>query len=270
MLETIHATGPVAAFQASGTLTGADYERLIAELENQLQQHERVAIFADVSGLHGLTFDALTRDLRYGASKLGELSRFARVAVVSDHTWMRAWTRFAWSLAPRAQVRNFPSRERDAALAWASELPAQPVRRGLRWIETNRANTYGMVWNGTVTDQDMEEALKRLEPQLEAQDRVRFLVRVEKLGGVRPHALFQRALVRLKTLGFEKVERYAIVGGPQWFTRYAHVVQRLTGIEVRHYSLAQEAGAWTWLEAQPREASTSGAAADSGDAHPPN
>jgi len=268
MLEIVSSSGPVAAFQASETLSGEDYERLIAELERQLQQHERIAIFADVRALNGLSLEALARDVRYSASKLGELDRFARVAVVSDQIWLRAWSRLAWSLVPRAVVKTFPGRERDAALTWASELQPEPAHRGLSWIETNRSDTYAFAWHGTITDPDMDAVVKRLQPALESQERLRLLVRVEQLGGVRPHALLQTAIVRLKALGLKKVERYAIVGGPAWLGGYAQVVQTLTGIEVRHYALDQEKAAWSWLEAEPVE-STVAVASSTGDAaHP--
>jgi hypothetical protein len=267
MLEIVSASGPVAAFKASETLTGEDYERLIAELERQLQEHEQIAIFADVSTLKGLSLEALTRDIRYSASKLGELDRFARVAVVSDQFWLRAWTRLAWSLVPRALVKSFPSKERDAALAWAAELPPEQVHRGLRWLETNRSDTYAMAWSGTITDQDVDAAVKRLQPALESSTGLRLFVRVEQLGGVRPHALLQTGLVRLKALGLQKVERYAIVGGPAWLGSYAQVVQTLTGIEVRHYVLDQEPAAWAWLEAELVEPSAAAAESAGGAAH---
>jgi hypothetical protein len=255
MLEIVSADGPVAAFQARGTLSVEDYDMLTGELERQLREHEQIAIFADVTRLDGLSFDAWVQDLRYSLSKLGEIKRFARVALVTDRAWLGAWTHLAWTLVPKAEVRRFAAHERDGALAWAGELPAQPAHRGLRWIGTNRPDTYAFAWSGTITDQDVDAVVKRLEAGFAAHERVRVLARVDRLGGIRPHALFQSSVLRLKALGFSKIERYALVGGPRWLARYANVLRELTGIAVRHYSSDQESEAWAWLEAQPVEPS---------------
>jgi hypothetical protein len=253
MLEVLQVSGPVVAFRAEGTLSGDDYDRMTAELERQLGAHERIGLFADVSALDSLSFAALARDLQYSLAKLGELHRFEHVAVVSEKSWLRVWAQYAWLLVPKSTVRTFQSSERDAALVWASELKEMPVQHALRWIPTTRPDTYAFVWNGTITDRDVDDVLTKLERELESHISVRMLARIERMGGIRSHALLRSTFMRLKALGLRKVERYAIVARGMWIKRYVDIACRLTTIDMRYFPIEREREAWAWLEAEPSE-----------------
>ena len=252
MLEILPSGGAVVAFRVVGRLGGDDYDRLVAEIERRLKAHVRVAIYADLIGLRGLSFAALRKDLIYGLSKLTDLKRFGKVALVTELGLLRAWGRVAWSLVPDGDLRCFSHAEREAALAWVSQDPAQEPR-GLRWIETTRPGTYAFAWTGAITNADVDTIVRKLEAEFESHISVRVLARIERMGGIQPRPLFRIALVRLKALGLRKVERYALVGGPAWLPRYASVVKQVTGIDVRHFTVEREGDAWAWLEALPHQ-----------------
>jgi hypothetical protein len=124
-------------------------------------------------------------------------------------------------------------------------------------IRTSRPDTYGIAWNGKITRADVEHVLGVLRGELESHISVRLLVRIERMGGFEPTALFQSALVRAKFLGIRKVERYAIAGGPAWLDRYAAIMGRITGIEMRYFAASKENDAWAWLESRPLQESDS-------------
>lgn len=251
MLEIILVPGPVVAFQASGTLSGEDYERLTTEIDRQLDAHEQVGLFADITELQGLSLEAVAKDLQYAARRLGELHRLRRVAVVTGKPWLRAWSQLAWMLVPRSTVRSYEPAQRDSALAWTSELSAEPPRRGLRWIETTRPDAYAFAWNGTITRADADEVLERLQRALESHISVRLLARVERMGGIRLPALLRTTFARIKALGLRKVERYAIVGRAAWLERYVELMNHVTPIQMRFFPLEREQEAWAWIEAEP-------------------
>lgn len=125
MIEPIAAPPHVAAFRFSGTLTGEDYDRCIAEMESRLAEYRRIAVLADLSAMNGLSAEAMGKDLRYALSKLGEYSRFARAAVVTDQEWLGRISELAGHVLPSTEVRAFSANEADAALAWAAELRAE-------------------------------------------------------------------------------------------------------------------------------------------------
>lgn len=125
MIEILAAPPHVAAFHFHGTLTAGDYDRCIAEIEARLSGHERIAVFSDLTGMTGITPEAMGKDLRFALGKLGDFHRFARGAVVTEHGWLAGVTKFAALFFPRTELRTFTPDERGLALAWAGEeLPA--------------------------------------------------------------------------------------------------------------------------------------------------
>lgn len=126
MLEILPAPSHVAAFHYTATLDGEDYDRSIVELEAKLAVHDRIAVFADLTGMTGMTPVALAKDLRYSLGKIGEFRRFARGAVVTEREWLAKVTAFAAHFFPHTDLRTFTPAQRAIALGWASEqLPPE-------------------------------------------------------------------------------------------------------------------------------------------------
>ena len=122
MIEILASPPHVAAYRFTDELTGADYDACIADLESRLARFSRIAVVSDLSDMQGVSLDAVGKDLRYAASKLGEFGRFARAAIVTDKRWLVTVTEFAAHLMPNTEVRTFAQDERALALAWAAEL----------------------------------------------------------------------------------------------------------------------------------------------------
>lgn len=251
MLDIIAVPGPVVAFQASGTLSGEDYDRLTAEIDRQLDAHENIGLFADIRNLDGLSLPAIAKDLQYAFGKIGELHRLERVAVVTGKAWLRAWSQLAWALVPRSTVRSYEAPQRDSALAWASEVSAEAPRRALRWIETTRPDAFAFAWNGTITRVDVDEVFERLERELESHSSVCLLARIEHMGGIRLQALLRTTFARVKALGLRKAQRYAIVARASWLERYVEIASHLSPVEMRYFPIEREREAWAWIEAEP-------------------
>ena len=128
MIEILASPPHVAAYRFTGQLTGEDYDACIADLETRLARFPRIAVLSDLSHMQGVSLDAVGKDQRYAASKLGEFGRFARAAIVTDKRWLVAATEFAGHLLPNTEVRTFAQDERVLALAWAAELdPHSPA-----------------------------------------------------------------------------------------------------------------------------------------------
>lgn len=126
MFEILAAPDHVAAYRLSGTLTADDFEGLIADIEARLTRHEKIGVLADLTGFHDITLRAGARDLRYGFSKLLELRRFPREAVISDKGWIETLVSIANPVIPFVEIRSFKPIEYEAALAWVSEIEGGP------------------------------------------------------------------------------------------------------------------------------------------------
>ena len=70
--------------------------------------------------------------------------------------------------------------------------------------------------------------------------------------GVSLGALRYEGLWSVKMRGLKQVERYALVGGPDWMETVARWSEPLVRVETRYFDLSEEKRAWDWLEAQPR------------------
>ena len=122
MIEILDSPLHVGAYRFTGQLMGDDYDACIADLETRLAGFPRIAVVSDLSDMQGVSLDAVGKDLRYAASKLGEFGRFARAAIVTDKRWLVTVTELAAHLMPNTEVRTFAQDERALALAWAAEL----------------------------------------------------------------------------------------------------------------------------------------------------
>jgi hypothetical protein len=118
MIDVLQSPDRVAAFAISGTLTGEDYDRIIAEVEAKLVRNDRIGMVLDLTQFHHLTAEAAWKDLRYDLSKLFELKRFPREAIVSDKRWMQIAAQIAAPILPHVEIRVFAAR--DDALEWAA------------------------------------------------------------------------------------------------------------------------------------------------------
>jgi SpoIIAA-like len=122
MVEVLPAPDYVLALRIAGTLTPEDYDRIIAEVEAKLRRHARIGVYVDMTDFDDLTAKAAAKDIRYGLSKLGDLKRFPREAVVTDKQWLRTIVRILDPLVPYVEVRAFEPSEREQALAWVSAI----------------------------------------------------------------------------------------------------------------------------------------------------
>lgn len=249
MLEMLSSADHVCAVRLSGAINGADYDSVISDMDARLARHERICVYADCASLRWVTPGVLLRDIRAFLQKLPELHRIARVAVVAEQPWLSKLTRLAHGWYP-FEIESFRQDESADAMNWLSERMTTR-RAGLRLIPTSSPGTYAYEWDGEITRATVEHVMGRLRRELEKHDEVRVIGLIDHVGSVQPSALLQSSLLRLKQLGFHKLERYALVGGPAWLARVIAVLGPLSGVEMRHFARADEGDAWSWIDAQP-------------------
>lgn len=118
----------VVAVSAHGHITREDYERdLIPRVLGSIRAEGRVKLFYEI----GPDFSGFSAGAAWDDAKLGflHLSDFARIAVVTDHEWIRLGTKIFAPLIP-CPVHLFHVSERAAAKDWieagADEKPHKP------------------------------------------------------------------------------------------------------------------------------------------------
>jgi len=253
MLELLNIPGAIVAAKVTGRLSGDDCRRWTSALDAKLLAHDRLALYADLSGMRTVGADAWAQGLRLDLHAW-KPRRFTKLALVSDSASLRTVALLVGALLPGIEVRSYSASDGEAALMWARSVRTEgEPERALRWLESSGPDVYAFAWNGVVTPADIESFVRRLTSELESHLSVRLLARIEYMAGVRPRALLEPVLwrLKLKALGVRKIERYAVVGGPAWLPRYISAVKRVTGVDIRHYPADREEQARSWLHPPP-------------------
>jgi len=118
MLEFIESAGDVIAATVSDKVTGADLAAMMDRLEQAMDRHEVVHVFAETRSIDGIEVSGLGSHIARAMPLFGKLRRFGRVAVVADQAWVRAGSRVESALLPFVGYRVFKPEQREQALAW--------------------------------------------------------------------------------------------------------------------------------------------------------
>ncbi|MBF9029757.1 STAS/SEC14 domain-containing protein [Rhodobacterales bacterium HKCCE3408] len=116
MIEIHHSRDePLVTIHASGTLTSADYDRAIPELEAAIERtDEALNAIIDVYRLEGMEMAALWKDLKFDVDHFRD---FRRIAVVGRSKLVE-WGTKASQLLTSAEIEFFDDGESDAARDW--------------------------------------------------------------------------------------------------------------------------------------------------------
>ena len=109
----------VVGFRLDGTVTDADMALLYRAVEQALERG-KIHLYAEITGLGGLTLDALGTNVKRGMALLPRLGQVKRYAVVSDVGWIQSVASFEGAVIPGLTVRTWAEADADEALAWAS------------------------------------------------------------------------------------------------------------------------------------------------------
>ncbi len=108
--------GNVVAAACHGHVTREDYKAVLEPaVAATLERHEKIRLYYDIGGdFEDIDPGAVWEDVKIG---LGHLSRWERVAVVSDIPWIKRTMQFFGFLMP-GEFRFFPTEEAAQARAW--------------------------------------------------------------------------------------------------------------------------------------------------------
>lgn len=252
MFEVLKTADDVIAVRIGGKLTESEFDDLVARVESSIAGRAKTHMFMEVEDFAGFDLGALARHLPRGAAMLSKLGRFGRIAVVTDQPWIRLWTRTESALLPGIGYELYWPDQRDQALAWVEGRRDRPHAPTVSLIETDTPGVLGFQLDGTIRADELEAIAARFEKEMQQERPLRILGRIRHLGGIEPKALSSDYFA-MKLRALHKVERYALVGGPGWLASWVALIDPLVKMEVRHFAPEEEALAWSWLGANPKE-----------------
>lgn len=253
MLKQVPSPDHVIAISLEGKLTGEGIQEYRNILENKLQNHAQVGIYVDISTFSDINANAMVEGIKADMKVFSHLNKLSRCAVVSDKEWPQTIMSFAQKLFPSLDMKAFPSRQREEALKWAAEIPksSPPREAGIRFLPTTKDSILAFEIDGVVSSEEMPSIIKKLEDFLASHDKVRMLNRMKQFNGIDPSVLMQSGLVSMKLSAMEKVERYAIVGAPDWMSKVIGTMNPVfPDIDIQTFAADQEEEAWAWLGAE--------------------
>jgi hypothetical protein len=116
MLELLPAPADdVVALRIDGKVTDAEYDALVATIEQKLERHERLRVYGEYVAFNGAPFRTYLRDVAMGFKHWND---FSRAVVVTDKAWVESVVKAIGRVAPVLRTRAFPFEERDRAMKW--------------------------------------------------------------------------------------------------------------------------------------------------------
>ena len=253
MIEFIETCEDAIALKISGKLSEDELQEMVERIEESLAAREKTHLLIEIEDFSGLELAALPDYLPRAAAMIGKLDRFGRIAVVSDLLWIRWATKLESALLPGISYETFTSNERHRALAWV-EGKLNPLHDpSLRIIETDKPDVVGFELDGRIANADAEAAADYFNATLARKGPVRLMARIKNIEGAEIGALLGHKYLEMKVGMLDRVERYAVVGGPVWLCAWVAALDPLVSTELRHFPADREADAWDWLGAHPRE-----------------
>jgi hypothetical protein len=115
-------------------------------------------------------------------------------------------------------------------------------------LTTNDPYTAAFEVNGKVRKEDIELSKKMMAEFMTDDPPRRLLARIRNLDGLQPSTLFDGQMIQMKREARKHLDRYAIVGGPEWLQHLTRAMAPLFDFQIRTFELDEEESAWDWLE----------------------
>jgi hypothetical protein len=251
MMEFLDAPEGVFAVRCGGRLDHAEMEECLVRLRSALDANARTHVFAEVVDIGSVSAESFVTGFKWAPEWLSKLDRFGRVAIVADQSWVRWAAKIESALLPHISYETFESDERERAFAWVAGEIEAPHPPAIKLIETDNPDVFGFEIDGHAAKHELDAVSAHFLKALEGKDRVRVVGRIRRLGGFQMAGLFSGDYFAMKRGFLEKLDRYAVVGGPAWLRSTLNSLAPLFRAEVRHFELDDEVAAWQWVEARP-------------------
>ena len=231
--------------EPSGALSRKDLEGLTARFDAYVNARDRIPnlVIRAVSFPTWTDFAALLQHLRF----IREHHRMVRkVALVSDARALDIAPRIAGHFVS-ADIRHFPAREMDAALAWVGE--AEEETPHVTVIGGLPDDVIGLDAEGVIEARDYDEVIVPLiERKLREYDRIKLLYRVGRgFERYTAGAIWSDARVGIKH--FTRFSRVALVSDVVWIRHSVRLFAPMIPAELHVFADAEIEAAKAWISA---------------------
>lgn len=249
-----HISTGVIGVTVSGRIEKSDINAVIAAVQAAKRQSERLNFLVDLRGFAGFEIAALFEDIRRSLGELRDISRYDRIAIVTDKRWVEWMTRAEGKVLPSVSIRAFASNRFDDArlFAMGETVEGQSPDPALHLIMTDRPDALAFSVQGKLTSADVAGFSAFLEERLREYSKVDVLVRLDgSFPDFDPALLFSGNTWATKFSAWRNLRRYALVGAPQMLGGATDFLGAMMPFDVRTFAADQEDQAWKWIDARP-------------------
>lgn len=225
----------------------ADAEALVEFVEAEHASGGGGNLLIDLTAMAGFSWSAVAEELGHIGLFLKYLYSLDRIAILSDEDWIRSVARLESALLPGVEYQVYDDDEADAALAWVTDQSEAPHRGAFQPIDIGHPNIAGFELSGRLDREESERAVAMARAALEDPDCSRLMIVIRHWHGFDPDAAISREVMAGKLELMKHLERYAIVGGPDWIRALASTFGALVQPEVRSFDLEDQDKAVAWL-----------------------
>lgn len=233
----------VIGIRITDKLRAEDYETQLIPLVNEkLEKHAKLDLLCCIEGdWKGMEAGAVWQDLRLG---LGRIGHWARMAIVSDITWLENAIRIFRLFSP-GELRHFGGNEYAVAKDWVCEVERARIDieldgdAGILLLEPAA--------DIAMSEDDFEAVGKAINHYLQDHDRLRgILIHSRQFPGWQSvGALF--AHLKFVNAVHDKISNIALVTNSPLGTFADHVLDPLMLAKVRKFDYDQRDEAMNWL-----------------------
>lgn len=224
-----------------------DAEKFVALGKERLASGERGNLLIDVTAMADFSASAIGDQLVHIPSMLQFIYSLDRIAFISDEEWMRSAARLESMLLPGVAYQVYDDDEKDAALAWLLEEEDAPHKGAFREIELGRDDVAAFEVVGRLDGPESERGIAMVEDRLNDPKCAKLMMVIRHWHGFEAELLFSPKLMASKLKLIDRIERYAIVGGPSWVGGVAETMGHLIKPEIKAFDLDDEDEALEWL-----------------------
>ena len=205
-------------------------------------------LLINLSALSNFSLSAIGEELRNVPVLWQYIRGLERIAIVSDQGWIRNLARLESALLPNVTYEVYSEDEAETAREWVLGTAQKPHAEAVRRIEEDRRGMFALAVSGRLDRETASRVLSEASEALSDPDCSRLLVVIENWHGFDMDTLMSEGLFSTKIDLIDKIDRYAIVGGPGWLRSLATGIAPMIACEIRGFDDTQKNEAIAWLE----------------------
>ncbi len=209
MITISELTPNVQQIKISGKVQSADMPQVIDLAEMIGKGGKKDSLVFDIENVEGFDWSVLGEEMSHLSTMMRMLTRLDRIAVIADQSWLRTAARLESALLPGVTYEVFSRDKAEQARAWAKGEIDRPHADAVRLVDVGDSSIVAFELDGRI-DED------------------------------------NAAMMIMDFI--KRLDRYAIVGGPEWMRSLAEKMSPVVNLEIKGFDLDEESEALEWLK----------------------